>query len=115
MAINTQKSVDDKNVFPETVYQGDVSNVYNICKACMGYDTCTFPIDLSRPTLHCAEFKPFPAHPGVSFSGSSPRELKASGKDSESKYTGLCRNCDLNNNCTFAQAGKPILNCDEYQ
>jgi len=114
MALKTQ-SVSNKDVSLEGIYQEDEQTAYNICTACMGYDNCTFPMNLSGLILHCAEFKPFPPRTVSSFPDSTPSILKASGKGAKFEYTGLCRNCELKEECTFEGVGKSVLNCDEYQ
>jgi hypothetical protein len=115
MAIETQKSVNSNDVSVEMLFPRDTQTVYNICKACTGLDTCTYPVDLNKPTLHCAELKPFPPRPTNGFEKSDSQILKTPGIDVKSDYTGLCRNCDLKNDCTFSGAGKSILHCDEYK
>lgn len=114
MLMETQKPVEKKNIDLNGVFQEDAQTIYNICTACMGYDTCTFPIDSSKPSLHCAEFKPFPSRSANDFKKTPSQAAEASSMD-KPEYSGLCRNCELKNDCTFSGVGKSILNCDEYQ
>ncbi len=106
----TDIKTKQKDVSIDSLYQKDAQTAYNICKACEGYDTCTFPMNLSSPILHCAEFKPF----------ESVTKVKATIKTvipglETVEYVGLCRNCDHRDECVNCKPDKHVLNCGEYQ
>ncbi|MFC1493053.1 hypothetical protein ACFL6O_03770 [candidate division KSB1 bacterium] len=99
----------------EDLYQTDARTAYNICKACEGCDTCTYPINLSRPLLHCAEFKPFPSRVAVTTVPVDSAANIVSSNDEICEYPGLCKNCEIKEDCTYYKPGIHVLNCEEYQ
>ena len=111
MDIETKKHVHTKEAALGELFQEHAQTAYNICSACMGYDTCTFPMNLDRPLLNCAEFKPYESRP-VQPDAST---VEAVEEQESSEYLGLCRNCDIKEECTFTKPGKYVLNCEEYR
>ncbi len=115
MSLKTSTSQKKQDISLESLYQQEAQTSYNICTACEGYDTCTFPMNLSKPLLHCAEFKPFSSR-GAAASSVVISDVKAETTDVEKvEYIGLCRNCDLRDECVNCKPGKHVLNCGEYQ
>jgi len=96
------------------MFSEEAQTTYSICRACMGYDTCTFPMNLGRPILHCAEFKPYPSHETAQASEAVVEPAETSEKSDETQYVGLCRNCELREECAYVEPGKFVLNCEEY-
>ncbi len=115
MNLGTEKVTKETNPSIGIKFREDVQTLYNLCKTCTGYDSCTFPIDLSKPIIHCAEFKPYPSRSnGKSLISSDSKKSKTTA-DETSGTAGLCKNCDTRNECTFNTSGEFILNCEEYQ
>ncbi len=115
MAVATKNTVKGGKSSIKEDFLKNAHPVYNLCKACMGYKTCTYPIDLSVPALHCAEFKEYPPRQTLKIEDRDYMVQKQMKNDMLSEYTGLCRNCELVQECSNASPGKIVLNCEEYQ
>jgi hypothetical protein len=115
MLSEIKKSVKRREISLEGIFQEGAQTTYNICTTCMSYDTCTFPINMSRPILHCEEFKPYAPRPSVTETVGKTRMEKTAEKTAETQYIGLCKNCELKQSCTHSKPGKYVLNCEEYQ
>ena len=115
MKINAETQKKKQDMAVDSLYQKDAQTTYNICKVCEGYDTCTFPMNMSRPILHCAEFKPFSSRGAVEKTGPAAAVKTDTPVSEEVEYVGICRNCDLRHECVNCKPGKYMLNCGEYQ
>ncbi len=114
MSLKTSASQKKQDISLESLYKQDAQTSYNICITCEGYDTCTYPMNLSRPILHCAEFKPFPSR--IKGAAAVTSSMKTGViKEETCGYVGLCRNCELRDECVNCKPGKYVLNCGEYQ
>ena len=87
---------------------------YDLCRTCLGYETCTFRNGSHGPVMHCAEFKPFPSRP-VLATASVPAAEPEPAAEPQPEYSGLCRNCDNRADCVYVDADRVILHCEEYR
>ncbi|MBD3285895.1 hypothetical protein GF359_05415 [candidate division WOR-3 bacterium] len=81
-----------------------------LCSTCKNARHCVFPRSADRPIMHCDEFEGIEG-PKTKV---TPR-LKPEAKTEETRFKGLCRNCENRHHCVFPKPPGGVWHCDEYR
>ena len=100
--------------------QDNIPGLCSTCKYCSG---CSFRMSAKTPVWQCNEFETAPS-PGIEITDEYIAKLTRSAEDvlsrdsnrvdEDSKFVGLCKNCDNRGHCTYTRPNVGVWHCEEY-
>lgn len=81
-----------------------------LCTSCMHAQTCMYLKKQELPVFHCEEFEIAPV------SGHKYREatLQSTPSERQTRYRGLCSNCENRETCIYADTEGGVWHCEMY-
>jgi len=101
------------------MFMSEKTEKRGICSTCKYSKNCALPYSHKEPLLECEEFDvEQPVFDGLA-SAKKPMPVVGADLDPEmfnqSKYNGLCKNCENLKTCAFPKPEAGVWHCEEYQ